>query len=164
MLRRMVSRPVCRGVRPPSGAYYQIFITVRQLRVCWCGAPPDERTGLSFTIAAGPRQRSHSWVRVPYFTVSDSRLRQPGGAGPRIYIHQEEGGQVMPPGSGFPFRRLLRLGGLQLRYSTPPPYGDNNSELLYSLAVYRQSVRLGAKPLEDHWNSFFFFATEPLRS
>jgi hypothetical protein len=39
----------------------------------------DERTGLSFTIAAGPSQRSHSRVRVPwdsrpYFTVSDSRL------------------------------------------------------------------------------------------
>jgi hypothetical protein len=39
----------------------------------------DERTGLSFTIAAGARQRSHSTVRVPwdsrpYFTVSDSRL------------------------------------------------------------------------------------------
>jgi hypothetical protein len=34
--------------------------------------------GLSFTIAAGPRQRIHSLVRVPwdsrpYFTVSDSR-------------------------------------------------------------------------------------------
>jgi hypothetical protein len=25
----------------------------------------DERTGLSFTIAAGPRQRSHSRVRGP---------------------------------------------------------------------------------------------------
>jgi hypothetical protein len=39
----------------------------------------DERTSLSFTFAAGPRQRSHSRVRVlcdsrPYFTVSDSRL------------------------------------------------------------------------------------------
>jgi hypothetical protein len=43
------------------------------------GALSDERTGLSFTIAAGPRQRCHSRVRVPcdswpYFTVSDSRL------------------------------------------------------------------------------------------
>jgi hypothetical protein len=43
------------------------------------GALSDERTGISFTIAAGPRQRSHSRVRVPwdsqsYFTVSDSRL------------------------------------------------------------------------------------------
>jgi hypothetical protein len=39
----------------------------------------DETTGLSFTIAPGPRQRSHSRVRVPwdsrpYFTVSDSKL------------------------------------------------------------------------------------------
>jgi hypothetical protein len=43
------------------------------------GVLSDERTGLSFTIAAGSRQRSHSRVRVPrnsrpYFTVSDSRL------------------------------------------------------------------------------------------
>jgi hypothetical protein len=43
------------------------------------GALSDERTGLSFTIAAGPRQHSHFRIRVlwdlrPYFTVSDSRL------------------------------------------------------------------------------------------
>jgi hypothetical protein len=36
----------------------------------------DERMGLSFTIAAGPRQRRRSRVRIPwdsrpYFTVSD---------------------------------------------------------------------------------------------
>jgi hypothetical protein len=39
----------------------------------------DERTGLSFTMAAGPRQDSHSRVRFqldsrPYFTFSDLRL------------------------------------------------------------------------------------------
>jgi hypothetical protein len=43
------------------------------------GALSDERTGLSVTIAAGPRQCSHSRVRVPwdsrpYFTVPDSIL------------------------------------------------------------------------------------------
>jgi hypothetical protein len=43
------------------------------------GAFSDERAGLSFTIAAGPRQRSHSrvlvlWDSRPYFTVSDSIL------------------------------------------------------------------------------------------
>jgi hypothetical protein len=53
--------------------------------------------GLSFTIAAGPRQRTHSQARVlrgsrPHFTVSDLRLPRPGGPGPRIYI----------PGTGWP--------------------------------------------------------------
>jgi hypothetical protein len=47
----------------------------------------DERTDLSFTTAAGPRQYSQSRVRVPrdsrsYFTVSESRLPQPEGPGP----------------------------------------------------------------------------------
>jgi hypothetical protein len=54
--------------------------------------------GLSFTIASGPRQRSHSQVRVPrdswpHFTVSDSRLPQTGGSRfPYLY----------PPGTGWP--------------------------------------------------------------
>jgi hypothetical protein len=67
-----------------------------------------KRMSLSFTVAAGPCQRRHSQV---HFTVSDSRLPQPGGPGPRIYIPQEQGDPVIPPGTGFPFRCLLRLGG-----------------------------------------------------
>jgi hypothetical protein len=63
---------------------------------------------VSFKIAAGPRQRIHSQVRVPrdlwpHLTVSDSRLPHPGGPGPRIYIPQEQGGPVIPPGTGFLF-------------------------------------------------------------
>jgi hypothetical protein len=64
--------------------------------------------GLSFTIAAGPCQRSYSQVLVPrnswpYFTVSDSRLPQPGGPSLRIYMRQEQGGPIITPGTGFPF-------------------------------------------------------------
>jgi hypothetical protein len=61
--------------------------------------------GLSSTIAAGSRQRSHSQVRVPrdswpHFIVSDSRLLQLGGPGPRIYIPQEQGARLYPQALG----------------------------------------------------------------
>jgi hypothetical protein len=61
------------GLRPDF--YY--CLTVAGLLI-W-GALSDGRTGLSFTVAAGPRQRSYFRVRVPweswpYFTVSDSTL------------------------------------------------------------------------------------------
>jgi hypothetical protein len=54
--------------------YYQIVTGL----LMWV-ALSDERTGLWFTTASGPRQRSHFRVQVPwdsspYFTVSDSRL------------------------------------------------------------------------------------------
>jgi hypothetical protein len=68
MLRPTVSRPACLGVNHRSGAYDKIFITVRQLPVFGVGRSlslSDERMGLPFAIAAGPRQRSYSWVRVP---------------------------------------------------------------------------------------------------
>jgi hypothetical protein len=77
------------------------------------GALSDKRTGLSFTISAGPRQSSCFRVRLPWdFTVSDSRLT---------------------------FRRLLRLAGLRWRYSTPPPHGITTIDLshLQSLGTDR---------------------------
>jgi hypothetical protein len=57
-----VSKSWCRA---PSGAHDQTFITLCQLRSSFSGAPSDERTGLYFAYAAGPRQRSLSQVRVP---------------------------------------------------------------------------------------------------
>jgi hypothetical protein len=37
MLWPMVSQTICLGIKHPSRAYNQIFMTVRQLWVCWCG-------------------------------------------------------------------------------------------------------------------------------
>jgi hypothetical protein len=49
-----------RGLRPDF-YYYQAIACLLV-----CGALSDERTGLSLTIEAGPRQRSRSRVRVPW--------------------------------------------------------------------------------------------------
>jgi hypothetical protein len=61
------------GLRPDVN----YCLTVAGLLI-W-GVLSDERTGLSFALTAGPRQRSQSRVKVPsdsrpYITVSHSRL------------------------------------------------------------------------------------------
>jgi hypothetical protein len=52
-----------------------------------------------------------------------SQIRDYQSGEPDARIPQEQGGQVMPPGSEFPFRRLLRLTWLRWKYSIPPPHG-----------------------------------------
>jgi hypothetical protein len=70
MLRPTVSRPVCLGIKHPSGLMtrfllpYGIHRTVAGLLI-W-GGLSDERTDLSFAIASGSSQHSHSRVRVPW--------------------------------------------------------------------------------------------------
>jgi hypothetical protein len=102
------------GDKPLKTRGYWFYFIAETLRLC--NILSDERMDVSFTIASGPRQRSHSQVRIPreswsHFTVSHSRLPQPGAPGPRIYIPQEKGGPVIPPDTGFPFRRFLRPAG-----------------------------------------------------
>jgi hypothetical protein len=73
---------------------------------------------------------SHSW---PYFTLSDSRLSQPGGPDPRIYFPQWQGGPVIPPGTEFPFRLFLRLAGLPGRSSHTASVRTYKERLLQQL-------------------------------
>jgi hypothetical protein len=49
--------------------------------------------------------------------LSHTTLPQLGGPDSCIYTPQEQGGPVIPPGTGFPFCRLLRLARLRWRYS-----------------------------------------------
>jgi hypothetical protein len=146
------------GLRPISSSWWQVpwdsrhsnFIFQLALAVIvLCNILSDERIGLSFAIAAGPRQRSHSQVRAPrdswpHFTVSDSILPETGRPGPRIYIPQEQGGPVIHPGIGFTSRRLLRLAGIRWKYSTPPPHGCqcriNYVSSLYDFGTIRIEV------------------------
>jgi hypothetical protein len=64
---------------PIWGSWTDIYFSLKVTVLFFWSALSDERTGLSFLHAAGPLQRNHFRVRVPwdsrpYFTVSDLRL------------------------------------------------------------------------------------------
>jgi hypothetical protein len=54
-----------------------------------------------------------STVGLIIFSVSNLTLPQSWGPVPRIYTVLEPDSEAVPPGTGFPFRRLLQLGGLR---------------------------------------------------
>jgi hypothetical protein len=138
-LRQTVSRPVRLGVRHPSGARDQFIflleIFFRQLRACYFVVPSLTRgrvynllvqwlLGLARAVTLGSKsRRTHGHI-----LLSHLRLPQPGGPGVRIYILQEQGGSVIPPGTGFPFCRLLRLAGQRCRYSNPHAHGSRGNK------------------------------------
>jgi hypothetical protein len=108
------------------------FFSVRQLRVSWHGTPSLTRwwvcnllaqllLGLARAVTLGCKSRR--FTTIFYCLIWDSSNLE--GQISVFIFPQEQGGSVIPPGTGFPFRRLLRLAGLRWRYSNPPPHGPH---------------------------------------
>jgi hypothetical protein len=120
--------------RTNSGTCDQILLPVGRLLSKSCGlvsvGRPLWRQDESVVCSAitqlfkSRRTRNHTLLSL-------LRLPQPGGPVSRIYILQEQGRPVISPGTGFPLRRLLRLAGLQWRYSNPLPTWRARSLYIY---------------------------------
>jgi hypothetical protein len=108
MLRSAVSLPVCLSVEPPSGVNDQIFITVIQLRACWCGEPLW-RQGGSVVYKCFRPSTANSFSGPSPSGLSNSRHPQLRSPGPRVYIPRKPDGPVIPPGTGYRFLRSLIL-------------------------------------------------------
>jgi hypothetical protein len=107
-----VSQSVCFGIEHPCATCDQILFPVGMLlseicclvsmgRLLW----REDGSAICSLItqwSESRRTRNHT-------LLSHLRLPQPGRPGSRIYIPQEHGGAVIPPDTGFPLRRLLRL-------------------------------------------------------
>jgi hypothetical protein len=167
--RQSVSQSVHLGVRHPSGTRDQFFfpleIFFRPLRVCYFVEPSLTRGQvcnllLLLVLASAVPLGSESRGTQDHILLSQFlRLPQPGGPGPRIYIPQEQGGPDILPGTGFPFRRLLRLAGLRWRYSIPPPPGmflfKSKSKSHYDRQSVGQSILVSGSRLGPATNFSF---------
>jgi hypothetical protein len=97
MLQPIVSRLVFLAVKHPSGPQDQIFITVRQMRICLYGTTSLMRgracrLQLLLALVSAVILGSESRGSRDHNLLSQIRdSLYPGGPGPRIYIPQEQG-------------------------------------------------------------------------
>jgi hypothetical protein len=141
----------------PSGTRDQFFflleISFRQLRVCYFVMPSLMRGwawnllyNCFWALTRAVALRSKSRRTRNHILLFHLRLPQPGGPGPCIYIRQQQGGPVIPPGTGFPFCRLLRLAGLRRRYSNPPRHRSASKVQVILLPKVSRTDCLGVLP------------------
>jgi hypothetical protein len=135
----------------PSGTRDQFFflleIIFRQLRVCYFVAP-SLMSGricnllllLVLTIAVllgSESRRTQDHILLFQFLRHSPTWR---ARSPYLYP-PETGWPRYTPDSGFPFHRLLRLAGLQWRYSIPPPHRkEAQAASMYSYFVLNSST------------------------
>jgi hypothetical protein len=119
------------------------FISTTQLTadcpVAWC-VPPfiiiigktalfEPQPSLEYSARFHPVFTSLDFATIIIFTEQGLQpcIQPPIWRSKSLYVCPPVTG--WPPGTGFPFRRLLQLAGLRWRYSNPPPQGEYHHSL-----------------------------------
>jgi hypothetical protein len=101
----------------PSGSRDQRFVTARELRISSFRAHFFTRGlvgGLQLLLALASTVILGFESRGIHDHILLSQIRDsPSLKGRHIYILQQQGDPVIPPGTGFPFRRFLPLAGIR---------------------------------------------------
>jgi hypothetical protein len=105
------------------------------------GRPLSREGGLA--VYSAITQWSESRRTRNHTLLSHLRPLQPGRPCSRV---------VIPPHTGFPLLRVLRLTELRWRYSSPPPHGD----LIYNFGLRTNITLLGPQ----RTGNIFFHATQ----
>jgi hypothetical protein len=106
MLRPTISRSVCLGIKQPCAAQDQVFITVRQLRICWGGAssPTRGESVVYNCCSPSPAQSFKGPSPAGLMTIFYClRIKIPSTWSeiPIFITPQERGGPVISPGTLF---------------------------------------------------------------
>jgi hypothetical protein len=101
-LRLTVSQSVCLGIEYPCGTCDQILFPVGMLlsEICCLISVGRPLQTDGSAICSVISQWSESLRTFNHILLSHFRLPQPGRPDSRIYIPQEQGGPVIPPGTG----------------------------------------------------------------
>jgi hypothetical protein len=134
---RLVSQSA--SVSIPSGAQNQIFITVRQMRVCWCGVPfltGDGSVVCNCCWSSTAQSLSGPSPRRTHDHILLSQIRDSPNLEDQVPVFTPKTGwpSYIHPGTGSSFRRIVRLAGLRWRYSNPDPHGVRH--LKYQSSLY----------------------------
>jgi hypothetical protein len=150
-LSQSVSQSVCLDFEPILGLASTYYFLSEGCCLVSVRRPLSREGGSAVCSAITPW--SESCITRNHALLSHPRLPDP-------LFPQEQGGPVIPPGTGFPLRRLLRLVGLRWRSSNLPPTWRARSPYIYPPGTWWSSPKTKSGYDRRSVNQYVFVSSQ----